>query len=241
MGTIRYTDTIDLTAPTGLEMGEPSRSQLSRINEFRPLGVGERKASDCVVVPFLASHNLLNHSRGVWAPKALESMAATFAGMPLILNHEWHNAESSVGFIFDSALFYLNEAPEAIAKASDHWQVNRSILARDGFIGMALLGVVAADHAIVGDIEARRVHQVSTGVLTDGTLTCPHCKVDFDDYENCPHYIPFGMSQKMIDKYRSRGAELADYFVRGEVLESVELSFVVSGNYPGAAVLSEAG
>lgn len=243
MGITRYTDTIELTTttPNGLEMGAPSQAQIDLINEFRPRGMPKRSAQDYIVVPFLASHNLLNHSRGVWSRDALEVMAATFPGMPLLLNHDWGEVKNSVGFIFESALFQLQDAPEAIAQAADHWEVNRSILQRDGFTALVLNAAIAKDQPIISDIETRRAHQCSTGVLTDGSLVCPHCKTDFDDYRNCEHYVPFGMSGRQIRRYQAEGEPLADYYIRGGALEAFELSLVVSGNYPGAAVISEGG
>lgn len=225
-------------ATKSLEIGYPSEGQLDLINGLRPAGSEPFTADQVVSVPFLASHNLMSYSRGVWdIESALAPMAALYPGAPLILDHAWYGVESSQGFIYDSALIRAPFAPAAIANAGEWAEINRGILARDGFAGLLLWAAVPLDRPILGKVLDGSISSVSTGSMV-GDMWCPDCDKSL---WWCPCIIPWGFSAATIRRLRDRDYQVPDYYIRRDTFGVIELSLVVSGNLPGAGVFRSGG
>jgi hypothetical protein len=161
-------------------------------------------------------------------------MAREFPGRPIELNHEWMEVEDCVAFIFDCFVLRSPDAPEKIIEANDNGEMNRQILARDGFAFLIQYTAFPATAQALAAIKSNVARDVSTGVFTDGELYCPLCQVSFSD-ESCEHYPPipwllywFGDDDDM---------NFAPYYIRDHVVSAVETSLVVAGDVPGAEVL----
>ncbi len=218
-------------------MGTPEPWQLDQINRFRPKGMPPYKAEDLVSVPMLASHNLMSFSNGVWDDLSLESMAALFPGKPMNLNHEWDDVQKNVGFVYSAYAVQTADAPIHILNAAEYFEVNRSIVANKGFQFLLTYAAFPSDSPAVKAIEFRQAKDVSTGGITDGTMICPLCNGEFFTDECDGHLPPHPMLLFFLGD--DDDIEWAPYYIRSGFHTAVELSLCVSGNLPGAEVLSE--
>jgi hypothetical protein len=217
-------------------MGVPSTEQLARINEFRPVGADELTADQLVLIPFIASHNLLSYSNGVWDAESLAAMVSDFPGEPLEVDHEWEEVGAIQAFICEAQIVRSVDAPYSILGAVPNSEINQAIVRRDGFIAVVLVAAISAEAAIVDAIKYRRVHDVSTGGITSGQYWCPDCNLDFND-ELCPHLIPFNVSGYVWEQCKKQGYNFARYYIRKGFSTAIELSCVVKGNLPGAGTI----
>ncbi|MGL5878021.1 MAG: hypothetical protein ACRC2V_09620, partial [Xenococcaceae cyanobacterium] len=79
----------EMVEKSRFDFGHPTTEQLEKMNQYRPRGAKEYRSEDVVSVAFMASNNLLFHSRECWSVKAIEEMAAQFSGRVFTLNHDW--------------------------------------------------------------------------------------------------------------------------------------------------------
>jgi hypothetical protein len=211
----------------------PTPEQLERINIHAPRGV-QYTAEELVMVPILASHNLMAHSNLVWSINALEDMARKFPGRPIELNHDWMDVQQCVGTIFDAFVLRSADAPDEIVNANDNGDSNRQILARDGFAFLIQYAAFPNTSGSLAAIKANLARDVSTGVFTDGEMYCPHCQTSFSN-PDCPHWPPLPILVWYFGD--DPDVEFADYYIYDRVMDAVETSLVVSGDVPGAEVL----
>ena len=214
-------------------MGTPNPDQLAKIQAHAPKGITQT-ADRFVSVPMMASHNLMSFSNGVWDEPSLEAMARLFPGKPAQLNHSWDEVQDSVGLIYDAFLVRSMDAPNNILNASDFFNINRQIVAKDGFIGLVIMAAFPVESAVVDAIAQSRARGVSTGGLTTGEYGCPLCDLSFEN-ENCPHIPPHPM---LLHFYgNDPDMNFAPYYERRGFHTAIEISLVVTGNLPGAEVL----
>jgi len=214
-------------------MGTPNADQLAKVQAHAPKGINYT-ADRFVSVPIMASHNLMSYSNGVWDTDSLEAMARQFPGKPAQLNHNWDDVQDSIGLIYDAFLLRSMDAPTHILNAADFFDINRQIVAKDGFIGLIIMAAFPVESAAVDAIAQSRARGISTGGLTSGEYGCPLCELSFED-ANCPHIPPHPM---LLHLYGSDpDMNFAPYYVRQGFHTGIEVSLVVSGNLPGAEVL----
>jgi hypothetical protein len=214
-------------------MGTPSAEQLAKMQSHAPKGI-TYTADQFVSVPMVASHNLMSFSNGVWDLASLEAMARLFPGKPAQLNHNWDDIQDCTGLLYDAFLVRSMDAPTNILNASDFFDVNRQIVAKDGFIALIVMAAFPVESAVVDAIAQSRARGVSTGGLTTGEYGCPLCDLSFED-ANCPHVPP----HPMLLYYYGDDPDMnfAPYYIRMGFHTAIEVSLVVSGNLPGAEVL----
>jgi hypothetical protein len=214
-------------------ISNPTPEQLAVINSHGPRGV-KYAAEDVIMVPILASHNLVAHSNLTWSIAALEDMAREFPGKPIELDHAWWSIEKAVGFIFEAFVLRAANAPIEIIEANDNGAKNREILNRDGFAFLIQYAAFPVTSAALQAIKTNLARDVSTGVFTDGEIYCPICNVSFDD-PRCPHMPPYQMLLWWFGD--DEDVEFAPYYIVDRVVSAVETSLVISGDVPGAEVL----
>ena len=219
-------------------MGTPSAEQLALMQSHAPKGV-TYTADQFISVPMLASHNLMSFSNGVWDGASLEAMARLFPGKPAQLNHEWDEVEDCIGLLYDAFLVRSMDAPANILNASDFFDVNRQIVAKDGFVALIVMAAFPVESAVVDAIAQSRARGVSTGGLTTGEYWCPTCNLSFERDPsrevNCHHAPPHPILLYLYGDDPS--VEFAPYYIRMGFHTAIEMSLVVSGNLPGAEVL----
>lgn len=214
-------------------MGTPNPEQLAKIQTHAPKGITQT-ADRFVSVPMLASHNLMSYSNGVWNLDSLEAMARLFPGKPVELNHNWDEIQDCTGLLYDAFLVKSMDAPAHILNAADFFDINRQIVAKDGFIGLIIMAAFPVESAVVDAIAQSRARGVSTGGLTTGEYWCPLCDLSFED-ANCPHVPPHPI---LLHFYgNDPNMDFAPYYIRCGFHTAIEISLVVSGNLPGAEVL----
>lgn len=219
-----------------LDMAHPTEEQLTLINRYRPRGTPRIETHEVVSIPFIASDNLMSRSYGVWETDSLYTMAKLFPGRPLELDHRHDQVEKSVGFIYDSAIIRSNNAPTSLLNIAGNFDINRQIVARDGFVQLVLYTCVEATSEVVSGVRFRRLGDVSTAGYTTGEYTCPLCSISFNN-PSCPHFIPDWWSF-MLARHGEIDADLiAPYYIRGSFMDAIELSLCVCGNLPGASLI----
>lgn len=202
-----------------------------------------------MVVTWVASHNLMSHSMGVWDLESLMVMAQKFPagiGRPLQCDHEWYEQDSIQGFIFDSRLTMSSVAPdEVLAGDPDFVDINEEIVASDGYYALELDTAIPMDSEFCEMVMGGRVGDCSTGGLRDNVFYCPICSksqgrnVDFfKDADICPHIPPLPYMSWFYDFDDPEIQKiLAPYYIRGGFRVAIELSAVVTGDLPGAQIL----
>ncbi|MBW4580710.1 MAG: hypothetical protein KME42_14185 [Tildeniella nuda ZEHNDER 1965/U140] len=218
-------------------MGQPEPWQLDQMNKFRPKGMKPYTADQMVSVPMLASHNLMSFSNGVWDDQSIESMAAFFPGKPMNLNHSWEDVQQNVGFVYSAYAIQTPDAPVNILNAADYFDINRSIVANHGFQFLLTYAAFPADSPAVNAIGYGMAKDVSTGGITDSTMICPLCDGEFFTDECDGHMPPHPMLLFFLGD--EEGIDWAPYYIRAGFHTAVELTLCVSGNLPGAEVLTE--
>jgi hypothetical protein len=238
-----------LTVPQQVQGMAPSSRHREIISSKRPIV----NLDQMMVVTWVASHNLMSHSMGVWDLESLYAMAERFpAGMgkPLQCDHEWYEMDAVKGFIFDSRLIRSNQAPdEVISGQPDFVDINNEIVSEQGYYSLELDTAIPIDSEFGRAVASGLAGDCSTGGLRDSVFYCPICTksqgkpIDFfEDADICPHIPPlpymswfYDFSDPEIKKI------LAPYYIRGGFKVAIELSAVVTGDLPGAQILYSAG
>lgn len=217
-------------------MGVPEPWQLDQINQYRPKGRPPLKAQDVISVPMLASHNLMSYTNAVWSTESLEAMAALYPGRQVNLNHTWEDVQKNIGLIFSAYLIQTPDAPTNILNAANFFDVNRQIVANDGFQFLLGYGAFPKDSPAISAIDYRLARDVSTGAVTDGTWICPVCDAEFFT-QGCSHWPPHPeLLQWMGDDDE---IEFAPYYIRSGLHTAIEITSCVAGNLPGAEILCD--
>lgn len=224
------------TSSPNLVLGHPTPNQLSLINKYRPKGTPPIEADEVISIPFIASDNLVSRSLGAWDIDSLHCMQRLFPSRPLTINHEWEQVEKVVGFIYDAVVIMRPDAPPALLNKVGNFDLNRQIVARNGFAQLVLYTCVEATSPVVSGLRFRRLGDVSTGGFTNKSPGCPLCETSFDD-PDCPHYIPDFWTMMMAEYGEIKEELIAPYFIRQGFVDAVELSLVLCGNLPGASVV----
>lgn len=216
-------------------MGKPDAEQLRLMNQYRPMGMPEYTADDMVTVPLMASNNLLTWSGSRWAIAAVQKMADTYPGKPMLLDHSDYSVKESVGFVYDAQVIYSNAVPAEVVEGAGETEYNEVIARAEGFYQLVAYAAIAANHPIIDALTMGRVSNVSTGCITDGTYLCPLDNTEFDmNKMRCHegHYHPMAAYWMGLDD----DDVVAPYYIKDGVISSYELSFVVVGNLPAAAI-----
>ena len=229
------------------QITSPTASQVKVINQL----IGwESSADEWLVVPYMASNNLVDFDYRRWHRDAIVGMGLTFKGRPLIFDHAWGDSEKAAAFIFESKLVTEESTTKDILNGGGFAKFNREIIKDEGYIWLYLAAAVPKDSDTAEAILSRRYNDCSTGsMLRQPTLYCPNCSkqkgrmVSFyekdknDDYV-CPHLIPSNFMFYLVSMYGIDDAEFADYAIlSGEYHEAVELSNCNRGALPAASVL----
>jgi hypothetical protein len=219
-------------------MGNPTDEQLRLINQFRPMGREAYTADELVSVPLMASNNLLTWGSSRWSVEALEAMANTYPGKPMILDHSDYTVKETVGFVYDAQMIESNAVPLDVMNGAGEGQNNQAVLQAEGYHQILVYAAIAANHPIVDALRFGRVSNVSTGCITDGTYTCPLDGTQFGTKSGmrCAegHYLPNPWLTYYLDPEERE--MIAPYYIKDGVISSYELSFVVAGNLPAASV-----
>lgn len=216
-------------------MGKPNPEQLASMNRFRPMGVPEYTADEMVSVPCMASNNLLMWSSSRWAIAALDRMAETYPGKPMLLDHSDYSVKESVGFVYDTQMLSSNTVPDEVLEGAGEREYNEIVIRSEGFHQLVVYAAISANHPILEALAYGRISNVSTGCITDGTYRCPLDNTEFDmSTLRCSegHYHP-------VARYWLNLREddvVAPYDIKDGVVSSFELSFVNMGNLPAAAI-----
>jgi hypothetical protein len=116
-------------------MGKPSPEQLTMMNRFRPAGRAEYTADEMVTVPLMCSNNLLTWGGSRWALDAINKMAETYPGKPMMLDHSYETKES-VGFVYDAAVISSNAVPGEVLEGAGEQEYNQVIVQAKAFISL---------------------------------------------------------------------------------------------------------
>ena len=216
-------------------MGKPNPEQLRLMNQLRPMGMAPYTADDMISVPIMASNNLLTWGQSRWAIAAVQKMADTYPGKPMLLNHNDSDVQDSVGFVYDAQVIYSNAVPKDVLDGAGETKYNEVVAKSEGFYQLMAYAAIAANHPILDALQFGRISNVSTGCITDGTYRCPLDGTEFDMARmRCAegHYHPLAAWWLDLDE----GDTVAPYYIKDGVISSYELSFVVAGNLPAASV-----
>lgn len=226
-----------------LKFDHPTDEQLEAMNRFKPAGQADYSRNEMLSVPILASNNFVRHDLTVWTERALTSMAATYPGEVLMLNHDWGDVKESVGFVYDCELIRIPAggmmAKERLLGQSINADIDGELYDKQGFLAVVCYGAVPADSPFAGVIRNRLVADVSTGgtFLNGSKYICPLCGGDFG--KNDEHWPPGGYTQMLVQMGELDPALVAPFAWREGYHKSIELSFVTEGNVPGATIFTE--
>jgi hypothetical protein len=232
-----------------LHIGEPTAVQLKKINAL--LGGEETEAKDWLVVPYMASNNLVDHDYRRWHISTMFQFATQFIGKPNILDHSQYKAESGVGFIFQALVVQDKTAPAAVVNGGGFGKLNKKIIAEEGYVWLYLASAIPAGTEAATRIKARRYNSCSTGSLVkDPFLVCPNCSAEkgrevtfYETTEDgkyvCPHLVPSSWAKQFVAMYDEK-VNFADYAIFGGLTnEPVEHSICVAGALPAAQIIRE--
>lgn len=240
---LQATDALEpapVTPSADLRMGRPTEEQLVKMNRFRPAGTDEYTADDVVTVPIVASHNLIQLSGLIaWHPRALTAMANLLVDRPHVINHDWDDVGTSVGFFYDSEILKSDTASPQDLALNGEFETNQMIVNKYGHQQLILHACIQKNTPAVDGYRFRRLGDVSTGNLVYPSYICPIDDLDFAD-ENCPYLPPTDWMLYMAEEGELSDEEMqliAPYMMRDGVFYGVETSAVVVGNLPGAGVV----
>lgn len=225
-----------------LRFDHPTEEQLAMVNRYKPYGQPDYDKQEILSVPILASSNLLRWDMTVWTEKALHSMSATFPGQALMINHDWDDVRSSLGFVYDSEIVKIpnqsTPAKEFLLDLSINSDVDSELFDKTGFSAVIAYAAIAADSPTAGAIRYRQLADVSTGGMFLGRkYICPLCGGDFGGED--AHYPPGGYSQFLVQAGEIDADEVAPFAWVDGWHQSQEVSFVTMGNVPQATIFTE--
>lgn len=225
-----------------LKYDHPSDDQLQSINRYKPSGQPDYDAREVLSVPILASTNMMRWDMTVWTPRALKSMAATYPGQSLMLNHDWEQVQSSLGFVYDAEIVNIpsvsEPAKEFLMDLSVNTDVDGELFERQGFMGVIAYAAIPADSPSAGAIRYRQLADVSTGgIFLNRSFMCPLCGGNFG--EDDPHYPPGYYSRMLVQSGDITEDDVAPFAWVDGWHQSHELSFVTIGNVPQATIFTE--
>jgi len=209
-----------------LQTRHPTDDEMQLINQFRPYGLDPWEPSEIIRFCVIASNNLIHNAGWVWDKNVLETMTASFSGCALMIDHEWDDQSKAFGMVFDSFIYSLprvsKEGIARILEKSPNPSEDYRIIQKDGYHQVLVFGFIEASHPMVSEIFYGRKAGVSMGGFFYGESICPICDVPYSD-PKCPHYPPFmaGLVEEET---------LTPYYRRSGKMDSIECSFVVSGN-----------
>lgn len=209
-----------------LQTRHPTDEEMELINQFKPYGLDPWEPSELMRFALVASNNLIHSSLQVWDKNALETMVASYPGCALMIDHEWEDQTKTFGMVYDALIYSLPRvSKEGIAKIlekSPNPSEDYRIIQKDGYHQVLLFGFVEATHPIISEISYGRKADVSMGGIFYGESICPICDIPYSD-PKCPHYPPYmaGLVDEEI---------LTPYYRRSGKMDSIECSFVTSGN-----------
>lgn len=225
-----------------LKLDYPNKEQLAAINKWKPYGQADYTASEILSVPILASTSMLRHDMTVWTEKTLQSMAATYPGESLMLNHDWEDVRQAIGFVYDADILRIpaggDTARNVILERSINTEVDEQIYDKQGFIAVVCYGAIAAESPAAGAIRYRQLSDVSTGgAMYNAKYICPLCGGDFGSDDD--HYPPTPWVKHMAEMGEIDPDLVAPFAWRDGWHDSFELSFVTVGNVPQASIFVE--
>ena len=209
-----------------LQTRHPTDEEMSLINQFKPYGLDPWESSELMRFALIASNNLIHSSGQVWDENVLETMVASYPGCALMIDHEWEDQSKTFGMIYDSFIYSLprvsKEGIARILEKSPNPNEDYRIIQKDGYHQVLVFGFVEATHPIISEISYGRKADVSMGGIFYGESICPICDIPYSD-PKCPHYPPYmaGLVDEEI---------LTPYYRRSGKMDSIECSFVASGN-----------
>lgn len=232
-------------------IGEPSSTQLAKIQQMTGI---ESDASEWLVVPYLASDNFVDKGYRRWHLSSLAQFAAGFVGRENILDHNWYEVDSGIGFIFDALLIQQDDCDEETLSGYNFGEYNRKILEKEGYCWLYLCAAIPAQSETADKIRKRIYNDCSTGSsLESPFMLCPNCSeqkgrdVSFWERDKngdyvCPHLVPTKWGKTFVSMYGSGEPEpnWADYAVLGAAVNKpVEHSLCRSGALPAARIIRE--
>lgn len=218
---------------------KPTAAELKKIQAFAPKGI-TYSADELRVVELIGSDNLVQRSKEKWSLNCLKQMAKAYPGEQLIKNHDWFDSDLAMGLVFDAWLEGVEPSPAVLNRCGNN-KVNKKIAANEGVWQLKLKVFFPADSDALKKIRYRQYYDLSTGGMWKRRpdFLCPHC---FDENGNnlsiysaeCPHMPPGGYEEFFYGN--DPDYKFADYvLVDGEIYPT-EISTVVVGDIPGAAI-----
>lgn len=225
-----------------LRLDYPTEEQLAAINKWKPYGQADYVVNELLSVPILASTSMLRHDMTVWTEKTLQSMAATYAGESLMLNHNWEDVKESIGFVYDAEIIKIPAggmmAKNLLLERSINSEVDEQVYDKQGFMAVICYAAIAAESPSAGAIRYRQVSDVSTGgMIQNAKYICPLCGGDFGSDDE--HYPPTPWVNFMVQMGEIDGELVAPFAWKDGWHNSFELSFVTVGNVPQATIFTE--
>lgn len=209
-----------------LETRHPNSKEIKLINQFKPYGLDPWEPSELMRFCLIASNNLIHGSGQAWDENALNTMVASYPGCPLMIDHEWEDQTKTFGMIYDALIYSLprvsKEGMAKILEKSPNPREDSRIIQKNGYHQVLVFGFVEATHPIISEISYGRKTNISMGGIFYGESICPICDVPYSD-PKCPHYPPY-MAGLVDEEY------LTTYYRRSGKMDSIECSFVASGN-----------
>ena len=208
--------------------GPPTDDQLEKINKFIPKGFPHLSKDEVISVSVVAADNLVNRGYGAWDVEALKKMSDLIIGKPALINHDHYDVRSQWGRIYDAQFVKVPTPDSEFLSRAGFGDVNEKIINDRGFYRVFIQAFTNADHDIVKALKYSQVGEVSTGGFRFKNYICGDCKVSFTD-KKCPHYIP--------TPWDNGTEEHASHYIRANLTDILECSFVSNPNLPGAGVV----
>lgn len=215
------------------------------------------------ILDIRAAHNLITRDSYVWdVATGLIPLAETYAGKPLIINHDWWDVSQSKGRILSAKVQEKSPADipneiKVLAKQDPQKQkIMDDVLAKYGYWELNVQAWIDAESPAVRLINQGSYSEVSFGALGGNSDYCPNSgKEMHPDYESdnyfqvrCEHsacrnclvdFYGWGLaesgyfSQDELKKY-----PVIYYYITGDIVEAIELSFVMIPNLVGAKMVA---
>jgi hypothetical protein len=239
----------------GIYNGMPNEADTKKIESFTKKG---ETPEDWVIYSFNAIDNTVDLDWKIHTPGILKNYADRAAGCNFILNHEWEDVNSSVGFIIESQLFRCEQAPKSVLDKGIS-DFSKKIVKEEGYYWIFCKVAIRSGHPAAEALGDRRIQNCSIGgKLYDGEAYCPDCTqkygqyVCFDDlvsdgdggYKKACNHTALTPLHLWLYGYVEDDEECEEpNWSKGVIvdgyLKPVELTGCVQGMLPGAGVIRE--
>ena len=229
-----------------VNMGEPTSSQLSKINNYRAAGSESLTANDVFTVTFMASDSLVHRDLESWSLEVLAHIYRRAPGSAVILDHRYI-ASNQKGRIYDSRMT-VNSSPsfKSLDEAT-FGRLNRKIVRQNGGLHQVWLDAYFPRNSETEDMLLKfrtgTLGAASTGGLfKNGVERCDNCICGNQRGiwgKECPKYHPrmpwsWFYSGEELDNIRKNLSPYTVWFA--DDYDSIELSLTSAPALAGARI-----